>query len=257
MKTFNKHTTHKRPSPPQQPFSPFDGLLLVDKPSGPTSHDIVAKIRRRFKIKKVGHGGTLDPMATGLLLILVGKGTKLSQHLMGFDKIYEGDICLGKTTDSQDADGQILSENDASHITREMLTDEMKKMLGDQMQTPPMVSAVKINGVPLYKMARKGKTIEREPKLIHIYNFDLLDFTSPVGTFRVKCSKGTYVRTLCADIGDTLGCGAHLQRLRRTHIGAMSIENAITMDTLENISEKELEQWIIPANKLNLREFDT
>ncbi|MFH0879197.1 MAG: tRNA pseudouridine(55) synthase TruB, partial [Lentisphaerota bacterium] len=166
-------------SAPPRDLDPYDGVLLVDKPSGPTSHDIVAQIRRHFSIKKVGHGGTLDPMATGLLVILTGRGTKLSESVMGFDKVYSGVMHLGITTDTQDVDGKVLEEKDASSITREMIQQEMSRRMGDQMQTPPMVSAIKMNGVPLYKLARKGQTVEREPRFIHIYRFSLLDFTPP------------------------------------------------------------------------------
>ena len=172
-------------------LGPLDGLLLVDKPSGPTSHDVVAQIRRRFRIPKVGHGGTLDPMATGLLVILLGKGTKISDRVMGHDKTYEGTL-----------------------------------RLGDQMQLPPMVSAIKIQGVPLYKLARKGETVERQPRLIHVYRFELLDFAPPDVRFRVECTKGTYVRTLAHDVGQALGVGAHLVALRRTKIGQIDVAQA-------------------------------
>ncbi len=160
-------------------LGPLDGLLLVDKPSGPTSHDIVAQIRRRFRIPKVGHGGTLDPMATGLLVILLGKGTKVSERVMGHDKTYEGVFRLGIETDSQDADGRVVAEKDPSAVTAEQIAAQMSARLGDQMQTPPMVSAIKLNGVPLYKLARKGQTVERAAKLVHLYRFDLLEFTPP------------------------------------------------------------------------------
>ena len=213
-------------------LGPNDGLLLVDKPSGPTSHDIVAKIRYRFRIPKVGHGGTLDPMATGLLIILLGKGTKISERIMGHDKTYAGTLRLGIATDSQDADGQIIAEADASAITSEQVSEQMRLRLGDQMQMPPMVSAIKIKGVPLYKLARKGETVERPPKLIHIYRFDLLDFSTPDVRFVVECTKGTYVRTLAHDIGQALGVGAHLTQLRRTKIGQFDIANATTFDEL-------------------------
>ncbi|MDD4341030.1 MAG: tRNA pseudouridine(55) synthase TruB [Kiritimatiellae bacterium] len=213
-------------------LGPHDGLLLVDKPSGPTSHDIVAQIRRRFRYDKVGHGGTLDPMATGLLVLLIGKATKISERVMGHDKTYEGILRLGLETDSQDADGQIIAEHDPSAITFEQVEAQMKARLGDQLQTPPMVSAIKIKGVPLYKLARKGQTVERPPKLIHLYRFELLEFTPPDVRFVVDCTKGTYVRTLAHDIGQALGVGAHLTQLRRTHIGRLDIANAAPLDEL-------------------------
>lgn len=213
-------------------LGPLDGLLLVDKPSGPTSHDIVAKIRYQFRIPKVGHGGTLDPMATGLLVILLGKGTKISERVMGHDKTYEGVFRLGIETDSQDADGKIVAEHDPAGVTAEQVAEQLRTRLGDQMQMPPMVSAIKIKGVPLYKLARKGQTVERPPKLVHLYRFDLLDFTPPDVRFIVECTKGTYVRTLAHDIGQALGVGAHLTQLRRTHIGRLDIANAATFDEL-------------------------
>ena len=210
----------------------LDGLLLVDKPSGWTSHDVVAKIRRQFRIPKVGHGGTLDPMATGLLIILLGKATKISERIMSHDKTYEGIFRLGIETDSQDADGQIVATRDPSAITADQITAQMNARLGDQMQTPPMVSAVKINGVPLYKLARKGQTVPRPPKLIHIYHFTLRTYTPPDVHFQVACTKGTYVRTLAHDIGQALGAGAHLTQLRRTQIGQLTLANAHPLDTL-------------------------
>ncbi len=207
-------------------LGPLDGLLLVDKPSGPTSHDVVAQIRRRFRIAKVGHGGTLDPMATGLLVILLGKGTKISDRVMGHDKTYEGTLRLGLETDSQDADGRIVAEKDAAAVTAAQVEEQFKLRLGDQMQLPPMVSAIKIQGVPLYKLARKGETVERQPRLIHVYRFELLDFAPPDVRFRVECTKGTYVRTLAHDVGQALGVGAHLVALRRTKIGQIDVAQA-------------------------------
>ena len=226
------------------PLGSSDGLLLVDKPSGPTSHDIVAQIRRRFRIAKVGHGGTLDPMATGLLVILLGKGTKISDRVMGHDKTYEATLRLGIETDSQDADGQVVAEKDAAAITAEQVAAQMKARLGDQMQMPPMVSAIKIKGVPLYKLARKGETVERPPKLIHVYRFDLLDFAPPDVRFVVECTKGTYVRTLAHDVGQSLGVGAHLVQLRRTKIGQLDVARAFALDNL--LAAPTLDGKIIP-----------
>jgi tRNA pseudouridine55 synthase len=237
-------------STPVRSMSPYDGILLVDKPSGPTSHDVVAAIRSRFRFNKVGHGGTLDPQATGLLVILLGKGTKLSNRFAGSDKIYEGTLHLGVSTDSQDAQGNILREADYTNVTREQVETETRKLTGDIMQTPPMVSAVKIGGIPLYKRARKGETIEREPKLIHVYEFKLLNFIPPQATFFLRCSKGTYVRTLCSDIGDTLGCGAHLEQLRRTRCGDFSLDDAVPLDTIMNMDLAGIAEKIIGLHKL-------
>ena len=228
----------------------FDGLLLVDKPAGPTSHDIVNEIRQHFRLEKVGHGGTLDPMATGLLIILLGRATKVSNYVMGADKVYEGLMRLGVTTDTEDLDGKVVTESDFRGVTRENVENEMAKRVGDQMQTPPMVSAVKQNGVPLYKLARKGKTVEREPRLIHVYEFALLDFDLPWVRFRLRCTKGTYVRTLCADIGRALGCGAYLERLRRTQSGTLKVENAIGFETILGFDMDQLTKHVIPIHQL-------
>ncbi len=222
---------------------PFDGILLVDKPTDWTSHDVVAKIRNHFKFSKVGHGGTLDPLATGLLVLLIGKGTKLSDRIMGGDKTYEGTIHLGITTSSQDRDGEVLEEKDASHITREQVEAAIQNYLGDIEQIPPMVSAIKKNGVPLYKMARKGLEIEREPRKIHIFSFEITGFDNPFVQFRVKSTKGTYVRTLAHDLGNDLGVGANLHDLRRTGSGPLDIEKVHTMEEIlacdrETIGEK-------------------
>lgn len=243
-----------KPQAPQA-LSPFDGVLLVDKAADWTSHDVVAKVRGQFRIKKVGHGGTLDPAATGLLVLLLGKGTKLSQRVMGGDKVYEGTIRLGRSTSTQDAEGEIVEEGDYSSITREQVEEQMKKMLGDQMQIPPMVSAVKIDGVPLYKRARKGEEIERKSRFIHIYNFDLLDGELPEFNFRVKTTKGTYVRTLCHDIGEALGCKAHLKTLRRTVSGCFNVADAIPMEDLKALRREALEEHVIPITKLDMQEL--
>ena len=234
------------PKPPQE-TDPFDGVLLVNKPAGPTSHDIVDKIRRTFKIRKVGHGGTLDPGATGLLILLLGRGTKLSSRIMGGDKTYAGTIELGRSTSTQDAEGEVLETGDCSAVTAEQLQSAMRGLRGDSYQMPPMVSAVKIGGVPLYKLARKGKTVEREPRLIHVYEFKLLSFESPCGDFRVRSTKGTYVRTLCHDVGQTLGCCAHMRTLCRTESGGLKLENAYALDTVLSWSFGELCGKLIPV----------
>lgn len=227
----------------------YDGILLVDKPSGPTSHDIVASVKRQFKFDKVGHGGTLDPQATGLLILLVERGTKLSSNFLNSDKTYEGTMRLGISTDSQDAQGTVLREADASTVTREQVEDQMAQLTGDMMQTPPMVSAAKKNGVPLYKLARKGKTVERKPKLIHVYEFVLVDAPIPSASFRLRCTKGTYVRSLCADIGENLGCGAHLEQLRRTQCGDLDIKDALPVDEVLKMTKDQVLERIIPMHK--------
>src|SRR6184192_841985 len=206
-----------------QELSPLDGAILIDKPAGPTSHDVVDAIRRQFGIKKVGHCGTLDPNATGLLIIVLGRGTKLSERLMSDDKVYEGTMKFGETTDTYDADGELVTSLPVPPLTVEQLNEAVGQFVGDQMQTPPMVSAVKKDGVPLYKLARKGIEVEREPRLIHIYNFQFSAYQEPAGRFRLACTKGTYVRSIAHELGQKIGCGAHLAALRRITSGKFEV----------------------------------
>ncbi len=233
-----------------QEFSALDGALLVDKPSGPTSHDVVDAIRRKFGIKKVGHCGTLDPNATGLLIIVLGRGTKLSEKLMSDDKVYQGTIKFGEATDSYDADGEITASLPVMPMTLDELNEASASFIGDQMQIPPMVSAIKKNGVPLYKLARKGIEVEREPRLVHIYNFRFTDYTEPVGTFKLACTKGTYVRSVAYDLGNKLGCGAHLATLRRAVSGKFDVADALPLDQLLKLTTSELEKRVMPFLKL-------
>lgn len=231
------------------PCGPFDGVLLVDKPVGPTSHDIVHQIRKRFRIEKVGHGGTLDPNATGLLLILLGKGTKLSEQLMGSDKSYTGVMRLGRTTDSQDCDGKTLEEKPWDAVTREDVEKQMAALEGDLFQTPPMVSAIKVEGVPLYKLARKGQEVERKPRFVHIYKLAMTEWAPPLVTFDVSCTKGTYVRTLAHDIGQTLGCGACLDALRRTRSGTFDVADAMPFEQVLELSSSDLAGRVLPFTR--------
>jgi tRNA pseudouridine55 synthase len=233
-----------------QEFSALDGAILVDKPAGPTSHDVVDAIRRKFGIKKVGHCGTLDPNATGLLIIVLGRGTKLSERLMGDDKVYEGTVKFGETTDSYDSDGERVASLPLPQMTLEQINEEAAKFIGDQMQIPPMVSAIKKDGVPLYKLARKGIEVEREPRLIHIYNFRFTEYTEPFGKCRVACTKGTYVRSLAHDLGQRLGCGAHLTALRRSCSGKFDVADALPLDTTLQLAPSQLEKRVIPYLKL-------
>jgi tRNA pseudouridine55 synthase len=233
-----------------QEFTALDGAILVDKPSGPTSHDVVDEIRREFGIKKVGHCGTLDPNATGLLIIVLGRGTKLSEKLMSDDKVYEGTIKLGESTDSYDSDGELVNSLPVPPLTVDELNRTADEFIGDQMQTPPMVSAVKKDGVPLYKLARKGIEVERAPRLIHIYNFRFTNYAEPLGQFRLACTKGTYVRTVAHELGQKLGCGAHLAALRRVTSGKFDVSDATPLDTILRMSPRELETRIIPFLKL-------
>ena len=233
-----------------QEFSALDGAILIDKPAGPTSHDVVDAIRRRFQIEKVGHCGTLDPNATGLLIIVLGRGTKLSERLMGDDKVYEGAIKFGETTDSYDVDGEITSSLPVPPMTLDQLNEEAAKFVGDLMQIPPMVSAIKVKGVPLYKLARKGIEIVREPRLVHIYNFRFTNYELPLGQFKIACTKGTYVRSIAHDLGQKLGCGAHLATLRRSVSGKFDVADATPLDAVLNLTAAELEKRVIPFLKL-------
>lgn len=233
-----------------QAFDSLDGALLVDKPSGPTSHDVVDEIRRAFRLRKVGHAGTLDPNATGLLVILLGRGTKLSEKLMADDKVYSGTVKLGESTDSYDADGRLTASLPVPPITLEQLNEAAQEFVGDQMQTPPMVSAVKIDGVPLYKLARKGLDLERKPRLIHVYQFRFSHYHEPIATFRLACTKGTYVRSVAHDLGQKLGCGAHLASLRRVVSGKFDVADATPFEDLFKLTPRELESHVIPFLKL-------
>lgn len=232
-----------------RPPKEIEGVLLVDKPTGMTSHDVVYRLRRKLQIQRIGHAGTLDPLATGLLIMLVGKATKISQYLISLDKVYEGEITLGVTTNSQDAEGEVMETRPVPPLDQAVLVAAMQGFLGDQYQQPPMFSAVKIGGVPLYKMARKGEEVEREPRFIRVAAFDLLSFNSPKLTFRLACTKGTYVRTVAKDLGEKLGCGAHLSALRRTGSGKFAIEQCLPLAEIEALSLPEIEQRLIPVHQ--------
>ena len=231
-------------------FDPFDGALLVDKPAGPTSHDVVDEIRREFGLKKAGHAGTLDPNATGLLILLLGRATRLSERLMSDDKVYEGSVKFGETTDSYDCDGELVASLPVPPLTVEQINTEAATFVGDIMQTPPMVSAVKQGGVPLYKLARKSVEVERKARLIHIYSFKFTRYEEPMGMFSVACTKGTYVRSLAHELGQKLGCGAHLATLRRTVSGKFDVANATPLDDLLRMPRTELVKRVIPILKL-------
>ena len=228
------------------PPKEIEGVLLVDKPKGLTSHDVVYHLRRKLQIKKIGHAGTLDPMATGVLVMLIGKATRISQYLMSVDKVYEGEATLGVVTDSQDAEGEIMSTQPVPELTEARVREVMKGFLGDQYQTPPMHSAIKIGGVPLYKLARKGEEVEREPRFIRIAAFNLLSFATPKITFDLHCTKGTYVRTVASDLGQKLGCGAHLSALRRTGSGKFTIGQCMPLEQIEALSLPEIQKRLIP-----------
>jgi tRNA pseudouridine55 synthase len=227
-------------------FDPFDGAILIDKPAGPTSHDVVDAVRRQFQLEKVGHCGTLDPNATGLLILVLGKATKLSEKLMSDDKVYEGTVKFGESTDSYDAAGEMTGSLPVPLITLEELNTAAATFQGDLMQMPPMVSAVKIKGVPLYKMARKGIEVERKARLIHIYSFCFSAYNEPYGQFRIACTKGTYVRSLAHEIGLKVGCGAHLSALRRTVSGKFDVKDSIPFEEVLKLSSADLQKRILP-----------
>jgi tRNA pseudouridine55 synthase len=214
----------------QQSSATPDGVLLVDKAAGMTSHDVVALVRRRLQIRKVGHCGTLDPIATGLLLLTLGRGTKIQDLLMSEDKEYSGTMMLGVTTSTQDKEGEIIEQREVPLFDEKTIRAAF----------PPMVSAIKHAGVPLYKLARQGKTIEREPRLVHVYRYSIDRIALPKIDFTVVCSKGFYVRTYAHDIGVELGCGAHLYSLRRVKSGRFDVANAISVEQIKNGEPSEI-----------------
>ncbi len=219
----------------------MDGILVVDKPKGLTSHDIVDLVRKRFGIKKAGHAGTLDPMATGVLVLLLGAHTRLSGKLMSDDKDYDAAMLLGVRSDTGDAWGRLEDTGNRLEYTRKEIEDVFNRFRGEIEQRPPMYSSVKVNGRKLYELARKGISIDVKPRKVIIKRMEILKQEIPNITFSLTCSKGTYVRQLCVDIGDALGCGAHLSGLRRTRSGRFSILEAVDMAGLERMDIRELE----------------
>lgn len=220
----------------------FSGVLLIDKPKEWTSHDVVNFVRCRFNIEKVGHCGTLDPAAVGLLVVVTGRFTKLSQKFSGEDKTYEGTMKIGTETDSYDLDCKVITEKDWSSVTPEIITETIMKFKGEQEQLPPMVSAVKKDGKRLYELARKGIEIERDAKQITINSIEINKIELPNVDFTIDCSKGTYIRSFCHDVGALLGCGAVLSFLRRTRSGAFSLKDAVSVDTLKEWDQDTLEK---------------
>jgi tRNA pseudouridine55 synthase len=226
------------------PIFKTDGVLLVDKPKGWTSFDVVNMVRNRFNVPKVGHCGTLDPAASGLIVLMLGKFTKLSQKFSGEDKVYLSDMLLGTETDSQDMDGEIVAENDYSQVTEEQVREVLASFVGEQEQVPPMFSAKKQDGKRLYKLARQGVEVEREAKPINIESIEVDEIDIPHVKFTVKCSKGTYIRTLCYDMGKELGCGAVLFDLRRTLSGKFDLQDAVDIETLKSWEQADLEIYV-------------
>ena len=208
-----------------------NGILIVDKPAGWTSQDVVSKLRGVLREKRVGHGGTLDPMATGVLPVFVGRATRAVEFFEHADKTYVATLRLGVTTDTQDTTGTVL-QTQPINVDEAALRAVLPRFTGVQQQVPPMYSAVKIGGKKLYELARAGKEIERKPREITVFSIELLDFSNDSTCLRVHCSKGTYIRTLCHDIGAALGCGGCMAALRRVQAGAYSIEEAVTLDEI-------------------------
>jgi len=209
-----------------------DGIVNVNKPAGWTSHDVVAKVRGLLRGPKVGHAGTLDPAATGVLPILVGRGTRIAEYLLEWDKEYRAVLRLGQSTDTQDATGTVLATRSLDGLAEEKIRAAIVPFRGRITQMPPMYSAVKVAGTPLYKSARAGKTVERQSRTVEIHELDVLGIAGSDVTLKVRCSKGTYVRTLCADIGEALDVGGHLLSLQRTRVGPLTVERALTLDEI-------------------------
>ncbi|MBR5470691.1 MAG: tRNA pseudouridine(55) synthase TruB [Oscillibacter sp.] len=223
------------------------GIIIIDKPAGWTSQDVAAKLRGVFRERRVGHGGTLDPMATGVLPIFIGRATRGVEFFESAEKEYIAGLRLGLTTNTQDTTGEVLDEQPVS-VTGEQLREILTKFLGKQEQVPPMYSAVKIGGKKLYELARQGKTVERKARAIEIKELELLDGEGCEFRIRVRCSKGTYVRTLCHDIGQALGCGGCMSSLRRTMAGTYRLAQAVTMDEL--LRQEDPEALLLPVDSL-------
>ena len=216
----------------------MNGIVIVDKPQGWTSQDVTARLRRVFQTRRIGHGGTLDPMATGVLPVFVGRGTRGVEFFEHAEKTYEAVLQLGITTDTEDTSGDVLERKDV-HISETQMQEILSQFRGKIMQVPPMYSALKINGQKLVDLARKGKTVERQAREIEIFELTMLEFTGETARLRVRCSKGTYIRTLCKDIGEALGCGGCMAELRRVQAGEYTIEESVPLQTLLDTDKPE------------------
>ena len=225
----------------------LDGVLILDKPPGISSNQALQRVKRLLHAGKAGHCGSLDPMATGVLPICLGQATRFSGYLLGADKTYRARCRLGQTTTTADAEGELTSEREVD-VERSQINDALAAFRGEIEQVPPMYSALKHQGKRLYELARAGLEVERPPRPVTVYRLELIDYTAPVLEFEVACSKGTYVRSLAQDIGETLGCGAHLIALRRTEAQPFSIEQAFTLDTLETDVERgDFDSHLLPV----------
>ena len=225
----------------------MNGIVIVDKPQGWTSQDVTARLRRVFGTRRIGHGGTLDPMATGVLPVFVGRATRAVEFFEHAEKAYETVLRLGITTDTEDISGTVLEEKAVS-VTQEALDTVLAQFRGQIQQVPPMYSALKINGQKLCDLARKGKTVERQSRTITIHALDCLEFTGQTVRLRVRCSKGTYIRTLCKDIGEALGCGGCMEALRRIRAGAYTIEEAVPLETL--LETEDPQSYLRPVDSM-------
>ena len=222
----------------------INGILVINKPSDMTSHDVVDVIRRKFKMKRVGHAGTLDPLATGVLVMLLGKATKKFVEFSSFDKAYLATMALGRTTDTADIRGKVIGEKPFDHIDEKSFRNVLKNFIGEIDQSPPMVSALKYKGKRLYQLAREGVKVDLKPRRICISSLDLIDFSLPNAKIFLECSKGTYVRKIAEDIGTLLGCGACITQIHRTKVGPFDIKEAkdlkdISVADVQNINEND------------------
>ena len=225
----------------------MNGIVIVDKPAGWTSQDVVSKLRGVLQTRRIGHGGTLDPMATGVLPVFVGRGTRAVEFFEHAEKTYEAVLQLGITTDTEDTTGAVLTRSEVN-VTRAELEAALAGFRGDIQQIPPMYSALKVNGQKLYQLARKGKEVERQPRTVTIHALDCLSFAGDTATLRIACSKGTYIRTLCKDIGAALGCGGCMKELRRVTAGAYTIAEAVPLQTL--IESDDPAQYLRPVDSM-------
>ena len=227
------------------------GILNVLKPCGMTSHDVVGFLRRTLQTKKIGHGGTLDPDAAGVLPVFIGTATRLLEYAVEGRKNYRAELKFGIKTDTGDDSGTIIASSEVRVVTEAEIQETLQKFIGEQKQIPPMYSALKVGGKKLYELAREGKSIERKPRNIKIYNIDILKVELPRVKMRVHCSKGTYIRTLCHDIGESLGCGGCMEELLRTQVSRFQLENAYTLSQIEESKEKgKLEELILPIDEM-------
>ena len=230
----------------------MDGIINIYKEADYTSHDVIARMRGILKTRKLGHTGTLDPDAVGVLPVCIGRATKACDMLTDRSKVYEAVLRLGVTTDTEDMSGQVLTENPVD-VTEEQVREAVAHFVGDYEQIPPMYSAIKVEGRKLYELAREGKVIERKPRPVTIFELDIIKIELPLIYLRVSCSKGTYIRSLCRDIGEKLGCGGCMEHLTRTRVGEFVIENAITLSQLEDLMREErVEEYIKPVDRLFL-----